>query len=444
MVAAAAGVGVLGWNHAPALLPYGPDVVGAALVVGGLGAAASARSRLGGSGGGGGGGGAPEESALEVTVPRDLATGEGTGVELEVVPQYAAQNLEEEVEKELLAGASPRRVRQRLSPKVWVVDWDVRPAPVSFLLATASPYDEVVVRITSPGARVSDCGTVSAGEADQRTSGPVSDYGLAAAQLGRLRSAGLPTTACVDLVAASGALGCRRRPAQQGRACRDAAPLPSGGYMMACVADKLLAAPFAYVGSIGVVGGSPNVLERAGVEVVQRTSGRFKRSLQQFEPNTPEGLQKYQEEIDAIHAAFKATRTRNRSGSMDVHVSTNRPSLDIEAVATGESWLALHALDQGLVDGLCTADAYLRTRSADAAVLLVRAKPPRRTGLAALLSRGVEGAASAAAALAELAGAGRGLASQLSSRLRPSASLAGQGLASGAASGASPTEAPPS
>jgi len=318
------------------------------------------------------------------------------------------------VKKELLAGASPRRVRQRLSPKVWVVDWDVRPAPVaagspprpplmrdmlntlraqvSFLLATASPYDEVVVRITSPG-------------------GPVSDYGLAAAQLGRLRSAGLPTTACVDLVAAS------------------------GGYMMACVADKLLAAPFAYVGSIGVVGGSPNVhkvLERAGVEVVQRTSGRFKRSLQQFEPNTPEGLQKYQEEIDAIHAAFK------------VHVSTNRPSLDIEAVATGESWLALHALDQGLVDGLCTADAYLRTRSADAAVLLVRAKPPRRTGLAALLSRGVEGAASAAAALAELAGAGRGLASQLSSRLRPSASLAGQGLASGAASGASPTEAPPS
>ena len=91
MVAAAAGVGVLGWNHAPALLPYGPDVVGAALVVGGLGAAASARSRLGGSGGGGGGGGAPEESALEVTVPRDLATGEGTGVMLEVVPQYAAQ-----------------------------------------------------------------------------------------------------------------------------------------------------------------------------------------------------------------------------------------------------------------------------------------------------------------------------------------------------------------
>ncbi|EOD24898.1 hypothetical protein EMIHUDRAFT_115753 [Emiliania huxleyi CCMP1516] len=391
MVAAAAGVGVLGWNHAPALLPYGPDVVGAALVVGGLGAAASARSRLGGSGGGGGGGGAPEESALEVTVPRDLATGEGTGVELEVVPQYAAQNLEEEVEKELLAGASPRRVRQRLSPKVWVVDWDVRPAPVSFLLATASPYDEVVVRITSPGAR-----------------GPVSDYGLAASQLGRLRSAGLPTTACVDLVAASGALGCRRRPAQQGRACRDAAPLPSGGYMMACVADKLLAAPFAYVGSIGVVGGSPNVLERAGVEVVQRTSGRFKRSLQQFEPNTPEGLQKYQEEIDAIHAAFKATRTRNRSGSMDV-------------------------------SGTCPSSS-----PADAAVLLVRAKPPRRTGLAALLSRGVEGAASAAAALAELAGAGRGLASQLSSRLRPSASLAGQGLASGAASGASPTEAPPS
>jgi len=113
-------------------------------------------------------------------------------------------------------------------------------------------------------------------------------------------------------------------------------------------------------------------------------------------------------------------------------------------VATGESWLALHALEQGLVDGLCTADAYLRTRSADAAVLLVRAKPPRRTGLAALLSRGVEGAASAAAALAELAGAGRALASQLSSRLRPSASLAGQGLASGAASGASPSEAPPS
>jgi hypothetical protein len=292
---ALAGACVLAFHHREVLLPLLPDAMGAGLLLGGLGAASSAHRRRSGGGGQGsddgremlGGRGSPEPFLL--SLPKS-----DQGIELELVELFPSaedafdsspfwtgaldrplsaredaerkqaasakaarlKELVSEVEAELASGVSPRRIRQRLNPRVYVLDFDVRPsappsgartppppmrlmletlrAQVSYLLSVASPYDEVVLRITSPG-------------------GPVADYGLAAAQIARLRAAGVSTTACVDLVAAS------------------------GGYMMACVASRVLASPFAYIGSVGVVAGAPNlarVLDRGGVEYVQKTSGR--------------------------------------------------------------------------------------------------------------------------------------------------------------------------
>ena len=276
----------------------------------------------------------------------------------------------------------PRRLRQQLAPRCFVIDFDTRPPPsrgpgrpavppstrvlledlrqqVSLILHTASPYDEVILRITSPG-------------------GPVTDYGLAAAEFGRLKSAGVKTTACVDLVAAS------------------------GGYMIACAADQILAAPFSIVGSIGVIAGVPNVhrlLDKGGIEYVQRTAGNFKRTINVFTPNTEEGLRKFDEELALVHEAFKEHVTEHRATKIS----------DVAVVCTGETWLALHAEPLGLVDAITTSEAYIRTRQKEADVYLLRAKAEKPSqGLFALLNR-VAAAVHAAAdrvcdALAPIAG----------------------------------------
>lgn len=198
-----------------------------------------------------------------------------------------------------------------------------------------SAHDEVVVTLESPG-------------------GMVHGYGLAASQLARLRHAGLPLTICVDKVAAS------------------------GGYMMACLGSKILAAPFAVVGSIGVVAQLPNInrlLKRHDIDVELHTAGEFKRTLTMIGENTEEGRKKFKEELEDTHTLFKE------------FVSENRPSLDIAKVATGEHWYGQRALAMGLVDELMTSDEYLVGRAKDADVYSVRYvqkhKLMSRLGLAA-------------------------------------------------------------
>jgi len=178
---------------------------------------------------------------------------------------------------------------------------------VSAVLAARREGDDVVLRLESPG-------------------GIVHGYGLAASQLQRLRDAGIPLTVCVDKVAAS------------------------GGYMMACVADRIVAAPFAVLGSIGVVAQLPNfhrLLKKHDVDVELLTAGEYKRTLTLFGENTDKGRKKFQEELEDTHALFKA------------FVGENRPSLDVAAVATGEIWYGRRALEAGLVDELSTSDALL-------------------------------------------------------------------------------------
>ena len=188
---------------------------------------------------------------------------------------------------------------------------------ISFLLQIAQPADEIVVRLTSPG-------------------GSVPQYGLASSQLERLKQAGLRCVVCVDTVAAS------------------------GGYMMAAVADKIIAAPFAIIGSIGVVAGIPNfhrVLQKNEVDYHLFTAGKYKRTVTPFTEVTDEGKQKLQDDITAIHEAFKRL------------IKEGRPDVDIEEIATGEYWLASQAKEKGLVDEIMTSDDYLGSKLDDCEVI---------------------------------------------------------------------------
>ncbi len=206
---------------------------------------------------------------------------------------------------------------------------------ITALLGQATPQDEVVVRLESGG-------------------GMVHSYGLAASQLDRIRRKGIPLTACVDKVAAS------------------------GGYMMACVANRVIAAPFALVGSIGVLAQLPNfhrLLRKHDIDFEQVTAGEYKRTLTVFGENTEQGREKFREDLQEIHDHFKA------------YVKSHREQVDIEKVATGEVWLGNRALELGLVDELMTSDEYLGSRVDDSRIYRLRYrehKPlPERLGMAA-------------------------------------------------------------
>lgn len=197
---------------------------------------------------------------------------------------------------------------------------------VTAVLELATPRDEIVVRLESGG-------------------GMVHAYGLAASQLTRIREAGVPLTVCVDKVAAS------------------------GGYMMACIADRILAAPFAMLGSIGVVAQLPNfhrVLKKHDVDYEMLTAGEYKRTLTLFGENTEKGREKFQEDLENIHRLFKQ------------FVSRYRPSLDIDQVATGEVWFGSEALATALADELKTSDEYISHRTRQADVFEVHYQRPKK------------------------------------------------------------------
>ncbi len=178
---------------------------------------------------------------------------------------------------------------------------------ISAILQSETKCEEIVLNLESAG-------------------GTVIGYGLAAAQLKRIRDAGIKLTACVDKVAAS------------------------GGYMMACVANKIVSAPFAIIGSIGVVAAIPNfskILKKLDVDYELHTAGEFKRTITTFGETTDEGREKFKKDLQEIHDLFKE------------HVTKFRPELDISKVATGEIWEGTKALEVGLVDEISTSDEYL-------------------------------------------------------------------------------------
>jgi serine protease SohB len=225
--------------------------------------------------------------------------------------------------QEALGGDSPGRVFVvRFEGDVAATDVDNFRLEISAILTMASSNDEVVVCLESPG-------------------GMVHSYGLAASQMMRVRNQGVPLTAVVDKVAAS------------------------GGYLMAAVANKIVAAPFAVVGSIGVVAQVPNVhrlLKKNDVDVEVLTAGKYKRTLTLLGENTEEGREKFQQELEDVHALFQE------------FVVENRPEMDIATVATGEAWYGSRALELNLVDRLATSDEYLMVACEDKDVFQVEWK----------------------------------------------------------------------
>lgn len=187
--------------------------------------------------------------------------------------------------------------------------------------------------------------------------GLVSPYGLAAAQLARLRDKGIDLTVTVDRVAAS------------------------GGYLMAAVANRIVAAPFAVVGSIGVVAQIPNInrlLKRHDVDIELHTAGEFKRTLTVLGENTPEGREKFRQELEETHQLFKA------------YLKRYRPGLDLTRLATGEYWYGEQALPLGLVDELGTSDDLLMTLSRESDLYEIRYR--KRQPLSRRITLAVEGA----------------------------------------------------
>lgn len=208
------------------------------------------------------------------------------------------------------------KVPEKAKPKLFVLnfDGDIRASEVETLreeitamLSVAEPQDEVLLKLDNSG-------------------GMVHEHGLAASQLQRIKDARLNFTVSIDRVAAS------------------------GGYMMACVADKIVAAPFAIIGSIGVLAQLPNfnrLLDKAGIDFEQHTAGEFKRTVTMFGKNGEKEREKLKTELQETHDLFRD------------FVSDNRPKLDIDKVSTGEHWYGKQALDLALVDELKTSDEYL-------------------------------------------------------------------------------------
>lgn len=222
--------------------------------------------------------------------------------------------------------AKSRKLDKSERRRVYVLDFhgDLKASQVDSLreevtavLTVASPKDEVVVRLESAG-------------------GMVPHYGLAASELARLRGTVAQLTVSIDRIAAS------------------------GGYLMACVADRILAAPFAIIGSIGVVAQMPNfhrLLKKHDVDYELITAGRYKRTLTLFGANTDEGREKFKQEVEDTHVLFKD------------YIRRFRPNMDVEQVSTGEYWLGEHALALKLVDAIQTSDDYLLKASKDAELI---------------------------------------------------------------------------
>jgi len=212
--------------------------------------------------------------------------------------------------------------------RVFVIDFhgDIKASSVenmrqeiSAVLTCATSDDEVLVRLESSG-------------------GTVHGYGLGASQLQRIRERGIPLTVAVDQVAAS------------------------GGYMMACVANKIIAAPFSIIGSIGVLAQIPNLhrfLKKHDVDFEQLYAGEYKRTLTLFGENTSKGRIKVQQDLEETHQLFKD------------FVKSQRPALDIDQVATGEHWPGIRARELGLVDELQTSDDYLMERRGESELVLI-------------------------------------------------------------------------
>ncbi len=272
----------------------------------------------------------PEESSDSFRVHRlnDRYDAMREALSDSLMPRKALRKQKKAKRKEKKAAEKKQEADDR--KRIFVLDFkgDIRASAVDGLrdevtaiITSAREGDEVFLRLESPG-------------------GQVHGYGLAASQLARLREKNIKLIAAVDKVAAS------------------------GGYLMASVADRIIAAPFAIVGSIGVLAQIPNfhrLLKKQSIDFEQFTAGEYKRNVTMFGENTDEHRAKLREELEDTHELFKD------------YVSRHRPQLELAKVATGEHWYGSQALDLGLIDEIKTSDDWLLEASEEAELLKVNA-----------------------------------------------------------------------
>lgn len=256
-------------------------------------------------------------------------------LEYEVLDKKSLKKVSKAHKKEIKA--KKKEATEKIKHRVFVLNFkgDIRATAVeslreeiTALLTIANQDDEVLLRLENPG-------------------GTVHEHGLAASQLLRLRQRDIPLVVAVDKVAAS------------------------GGYLMASTANKIIAAPFAIIGSIGVLAQIPNfhrVLEKHGVDFEQITAGKYKRTITMFGKNTDEDRKKLKQDLEEIHDLFKSS------------VTAHREELDIEQVATGEHWYGQQALELKLIDELMTSDDYLLEKSKDSNIFEIQYKLKPKLG----------------------------------------------------------------
>lgn len=270
------------------------------------------------------------EKLSETTKAVKEAIFDKAAFEQELKEEKKAEKKAEKARKKAAKNSKDDDEQEDARKRVFVLDFDgdIRASDVESLRETISAVltiarpekDEVVLKLESGG-------------------GMVHSYGFAASQLKRITNRNVGLTVCVDAVAAS------------------------GGYMMACTADKILAAPFSIIGSIGVVAQIPNfnkLLKKHDIDYEVLTAGEYKRTMTVFGENTEEGRQKFVQDLEETHVLFKD------------FIHEQRPDLDLSKVANGDVWYGSQALELGLVDGLKTSDEYLLESCDDADVYEVR------------------------------------------------------------------------
>lgn len=269
-----------------------------------------------------------ERESIEIEKINDKFESMREAVEAEVLGKDELKSLKKQRKKEEKEEAKALKKRLKAGeiephrPRLFVLRFngDMHASEVhtfreaiTTVILVAKPEDSVLVILDSAG-------------------GMVHNYGLAASQLNRLREKNLHLTVSVDLVAAS------------------------GGYLMAVVANQIIAAPFAVIGSIGVLAQIPNfnrLLEKYDIDIEQHTAGEYKTTLTLLGKNTDKARKKFQEELEETHVLFKQ------------FVKQHRPELDVEGLATGEHWYGQQALDLKLIDAITTSDDFLVNKSKD-------------------------------------------------------------------------------
>ena len=248
-------------------------------------------------------------------------------------------SIEENIKKNILTKSdfkkfikAKKKSNKKLEKRLFVIDFkgNIRASEivslrreVSGVILSCKKGDEVLLRLENSG-------------------GTVHEHGLAASQLKRIKDKKIPLTICVDKVAAS------------------------GGYMMACVANKIIASPFAIIGSIGVLAQVPNfnkLLKDKGINFEQHTAGNYKRTVTMFGENTDKDREKLNEQLEEIHVLFKN------------FITSQRKNIDIEKVATGEYWYGENALSLNLIDEIMTSDEYILSMKEKFEITHIKYKP---------------------------------------------------------------------